>query len=115
MTSNRRPFWSVCSLTTASRADLHRAVAQAIEARYAADLSEHLADIARHWAKLAPYGEAATARRWAIRAADDAVRRLAYEEGVRLYRAALALGPAGVRHRRVQAAGDARSGGLSRR
>jgi hypothetical protein len=28
---------------------------------------------------------------WAVRAADDAVRRLAYEEGVRLYRAALAL------------------------
>ena len=28
--------------------------------------------------------------RWTIRAADDAVRRLAYEEGVRLYRAALA-------------------------
>ncbi|MDP8938033.1 MAG: AAA family ATPase [Actinomycetota bacterium] len=81
------------SLTTASRADLHRAVARAIEARYAADLSEHLADIARHWAKLAPYGEAATARRWAIRAADDAVRRLAYEEGVRLYRAAVALAP----------------------
>src|SRR5439155_8742615 len=50
------------SLTTADRAALHRAVAEAIEARFAADLSEHVADIARHWAALAPYGEAATAR-----------------------------------------------------
>jgi hypothetical protein len=79
------------SLPTADRAALHRAVAEATEAQFAGDLSEHLADLARHWAELAPYGEAATARVWVIRAADDAVRRLAYEEGVRLYRVALAL------------------------
>jgi DNA-binding CsgD family transcriptional regulator/tetratricopeptide (TPR) repeat protein len=79
------------SLTTADRAALHRAVAEATEAQFAGDLSDHLTEIARHWAELAPYGEAATAREWAIRAADEAVRRLAYEEGVRLYRAALAL------------------------
>ena len=79
------------SLATADRAALHRAVAEAIEGQFAGDLSEHLADIARHWTELAPYGEAATARTWALRAADDAVRRLAYEEGVRLYRAALVL------------------------
>ena len=79
------------SLTTAGRLALHRAVAQAIESHFAPDLSEHLTDIARHWAQLAPYGEAATARLWAICAADDAVRRLAYEEGVRLYRSALGL------------------------
>ena len=82
------------SLTTADRAALHRAVAEAIETQFANDLAEHLADIARHWAELAPYGEAATARGWTLRAAEDAVRRLAYEEGVRLYRAALALDPA---------------------
>ncbi|MDP8962362.1 MAG: AAA family ATPase [Actinomycetota bacterium] len=79
------------SLTTADRAALHRAVAEAIEVQFAGDLSQHLAEIARHWSELAPYGEAPTARTWAMRAADDAVRRLAYEEGVRLYRAALAL------------------------
>jgi DNA-binding CsgD family transcriptional regulator len=79
------------SLTSADRAALHRAVAEATEAQFAGDLYEHLTEIARHWAELAPYGEAATAREWAIRAADEAVRRLAYEEGVRLYRAALAL------------------------
>lgn len=79
------------SLTTADRAALHRAVAEAIEAHFAGDLSEHLADIARHWAQLAPYGEVTTARTWTIRAAEEAVRRLAFEEGARLYRAALAL------------------------
>ena len=77
------------SLTTAGRAALHRAVAGATEAFFAGDLADHLAEVARHWAHLAPYGEATTARAWAIRAADDAVRRLAYEEGVRLYRGAL--------------------------
>lgn len=81
------------SLTTADRIALHRGVAEATEARFAGDLSDHLGDIARHWAQLAPYGEAATARAWAIRAAADAVRRLAYEQGVRLYQAALALDP----------------------
>jgi DNA-binding CsgD family transcriptional regulator len=79
------------SLMTADRAALHRAVAEALEARYADDLADHLADLARHWAALAPYGAAATARRWTMRAAADAVRRLAYEEGVRLYRSALGL------------------------
>jgi len=82
------------SLAITDRVALHRAVAETIEAQFAHDLSEHLADLARHWAELAPYGEAATARGWALRAAGDAVRRLAYEEGVRLYRAALALDPA---------------------
>ena len=79
------------SLTTAERAALHRRVAEAIEARYADDLAEHLPDLARHWAELAPFGEGATARRWALAAAEDAVGRLAYEEGVRLYRSALAV------------------------
>ncbi|HEX2273210.1 MAG TPA: AAA family ATPase [Acidimicrobiales bacterium] len=79
------------SLATSDRISLHRAVAEAVEAQFAGDLSEHLGDIARHWAELAPYGEAETARAWAIRAAGEAVRRLAYEHGVRLYRAALAF------------------------
>ncbi|MBA2633569.1 MAG: AAA family ATPase, partial [Chloroflexi bacterium] len=82
------------SLSTTDRVALHRAVAEAIAAQFANDLSEHLADVARHWAELAPYGEAATARGWTLRAAEDAVRRLAYEEGARLYHAALALDPA---------------------
>lgn len=79
------------SLATADRVALHRAVAEATELRFAGDLSEHLCDLARHWAALAPYGEAATARAWAIRAAEDAVQRLDYEEGFRQYRAGLAF------------------------
>jgi DNA-binding CsgD family transcriptional regulator len=76
------------SLDSVRRVDLHRAVAVAIEETYAPDLTEHLADLARHWAHLAPFGAAASARAWAVRAGDEAVRRLAYEEGVRLYRSA---------------------------
>jgi len=81
------------SLAGAATAALHRAAAAALADRFADDLSDHLADIARHWAQLAPHGpaEAAAARAWSVRAAEEAVRRLAYEEGVRLYRAALAF------------------------
>jgi predicted ATPase len=84
------------SLTTSGQAALHRRVAEAMEQRFAANLSDPLADIAWHWSVLAPYGEAATARRWMVRAAAEAVRRLAYEEGVRLYRAALKVDAAGM-------------------
>lgn len=83
------------SLSTAERAALHRRVAAAIEALFPDDLAEHLTDLARHWAELAPFGEGATARRWAVAAAEDAVGRLAYEEGVRLYRSALAVAEPG--------------------
>jgi DNA-binding CsgD family transcriptional regulator len=81
------------SLPTADLCALHRRVAEVLESEFAADLSEHLADIARHRAELAAYGEGETARRWLARAADDAVRRLAYEQGARLYREALATAP----------------------
>jgi DNA-binding CsgD family transcriptional regulator len=84
------------SLDSGRRIELHRAVAVAIEATYARDLSEHLADLARHWAHVAPFGAAATARAWAVRAGDDAVHRLAYEEAVRLYRSAQQLPAADV-------------------
>ena len=105
------------SLTTADRVALHRAVAEAIEAQFAGDLSEHLADIARHWAAARALRRGARPpAAWAIRAADDAVRRLAYEEGVRLYRAALALDAAdGARRRAVPGADRARPGRLLRR
>jgi len=82
------------SMSAVERLDAHRAVADAIESLYAPDLTEHLSDLARHWLHLAPYGQGATARGWAVRAAQESVRRLAFEEGVRLYRAALAADPA---------------------
>ena len=77
------------SLSTTERIMLHRAVAAALED----DPEEELATIASHHAVLAQYGDGTTARRWMVRAADDAVRRLAYEEGVRLYRQALTTRP----------------------
>jgi DNA-binding CsgD family transcriptional regulator len=84
------------SLDTGRRVELHRAVALAIEHTHAQDLTEQLADLARHWAQVAPFGAAATARNWAVRAGDEAVRRLAYEEGLRLYRSAQGMAPAEV-------------------
>ena len=39
------------SLTAAERAGLHRRAAEAIEERFADDLSEHLVDLARHWTR----------------------------------------------------------------
>ncbi|TCO22291.1 regulatory LuxR family protein [Kribbella steppae] len=77
------------SLSTTERTMLHRAVAAALED----DPEEELATIASHHAVLAQYGDGTTARQWMVRAADDAVRRLAYEEGVRLYRQALTTRP----------------------
>ena len=79
------------SIPSAERIALHRAVAVAIEEQFEGDLTDHLAEIARHWAEVAPYGDGATARHWIICAAEEGVRRLAYEEAVRLYRAALAV------------------------
>ncbi len=68
---------------------LHRAAADALEAHWAGELDDHLAELAWHRLALAPYGEGASARGWALRAAAASVRRLAPEEAVRLFRAAL--------------------------
>lgn len=74
---------------------LHRAAAEALEAHWVGGVDDHLAELAWHRLALAPYGEAESARDWALRAAAEAVRRLAFEEGVRLYRAALDVTAAG--------------------
>ncbi|MCX2948006.1 LuxR C-terminal-related transcriptional regulator [Lentzea sp. NEAU-D7] len=70
------------ALTPAERRALHRRIAEAMAG------STHYADVARHWDAC---GAKEKARTWTIRAARDAVKRLAYEEGARLYRAAAAL------------------------
>ncbi|HEX8868020.1 MAG TPA: AAA family ATPase [Lentzea sp.] len=70
------------SLTTAERRTIHRRIASSMTA------STRYADVARHWNAC---GETEKAREWTIRAAEDAVRRLAYEEGARLYRAAASI------------------------
>jgi len=81
------------SLSATERAAHHRALADALEAADPVP-AEQLAALARHRRALAPFGEADRARSWTARAAQDAVRRLAPEEGARLYRAALAVEPA---------------------
>ncbi|WP_346135798.1 ATP-binding protein [Lentzea roselyniae] len=70
------------SLTTAERRAIHRRIAEVMTA------STHYADVARHWNAC---GATEEARVWTIRAAEDAVRRLAYEEGARLYRVAASI------------------------
>lgn len=76
-------------LDTAERVQLHRLAAEAVEECCAGHLEPHLADLARHWASAAVLGERGRAGSWIRRAADEAVNRLAYEEGVQLYRLAL--------------------------
>ncbi|MGH3981372.1 MAG: ATP-binding protein [Pseudonocardiaceae bacterium] len=79
-------------LGTAERVQLHRSAAEAVEELYAGRLEPHLSDLARHWAAAAVLGERGRASGWIRRAAGEAVSRLAYEEGVRLYRLALDVG-----------------------
>ncbi|MHA6785861.1 ATP-binding protein [Pseudonocardia saturnea] len=79
------------SIETRDLLALHRAAADALEAHWADELDDHLAELAWHRLALAPYGEGEQARRWALRAAASSVRRLAPEEAVRLYRAAFAV------------------------
>ncbi len=79
------------AIPTSDTVALLRAAAAALEAHWAGDLDGHLGELAWHHIALAPYGDAARARDWALRAAEEAVRGLAFEEGVRLYRAALDL------------------------
>ncbi|PRY40495.1 regulatory LuxR family protein [Umezawaea tangerina] len=75
-------------LSTVERTALHRAAALAVEA-LAVDLAPHLADLARHWARVADPDGPAHAAAWAHRAGDEAMFRLSYEEAARLYRQAL--------------------------
>ncbi len=83
------------AMPAADRLDRHRAAAGALEERGAGEAGELLAEVARHWRELAPFGERDRARRWTVRAAADAVARLAPAEGARLYELALDLGATG--------------------
>ena len=79
-------------LGTAERVALHRSAAEAVEELYAGRLEPHLSDLARHWGSAAVLGERGRAIGWIRRAAEEAMSRLAYEEGVRLYRLGLDIG-----------------------
>lgn len=79
-------------LSTSERVRLHRAAAETIEPVYAGRIEPHLSDLARHWVVAAVDADPTRVAHWIERAADEAMRTLAYEEGARLYRLALSLG-----------------------
>jgi DNA-binding CsgD family transcriptional regulator len=79
-------------LPSETRAQLHRKAATVIETLHAGWIEPYLSDLARHWAAAAVEGERAVAARWAERAGDEAIHRLAYEEAARLYGMALDTG-----------------------
>jgi tetratricopeptide (TPR) repeat protein len=72
-----------------ARIQLHRLVGEAIERLYGPDSPFHLAELAHHFAKVAPVGEGARARDYARKAGDKAMEAWAYEEAVAEYRQAL--------------------------
>jgi tetratricopeptide (TPR) repeat protein len=67
------------------RYEAHREAGEALEGRYAADPDPHLSELAHHFVEAAPAGGADRAVTYARRAAERAVRLLAYEEASRLY------------------------------
>jgi DNA-binding CsgD family transcriptional regulator len=80
------------ALGTADRVRLHRSAADAIEQHHRAPSGPHVFELARHWAMAAVVGERARAAGWIRRAAEEAMRRLAYEEAARLFRQTLDIG-----------------------
>lgn len=76
-------------LPAAERTALHRRVAEALEEAIGHPSGDHLGVLAYHWAAAAAGGASIEASSWARRAADEAMRTLAYEEAERLYRVAL--------------------------
>ncbi len=81
-------------LPTSERVRLHRRAAEAIEKAYGERLEPHLFDLARHWAVAAVQGDPGVAVGWIQRAAEEAMRGLAFEEAARLFRQALDVGGA---------------------
>jgi DNA-binding CsgD family transcriptional regulator len=80
------------ALGTADRVRLHRSAAGAIEQHHGAPSGPHVFELARHWAMAAVVGERSRAAGWIRRAAEEAMRQLAYEEAARLFRQTLDIG-----------------------
>ena len=79
-------------LPTSERVGLHRAAAEATEKMHGGRLEPHLFDLARHWAVAAVQGDPTVGAGWIQRAAEEAMRGLAFEEAARLFRQALDVG-----------------------
>ncbi len=78
-------------LPTRRRSQLHIAAGEAIEELYEDRIESHLSAIAFHFAKAAPYGDAAKAADYAWWAGERAAATYAYEDAVSLYATALRL------------------------
>jgi tetratricopeptide (TPR) repeat protein len=76
-------------LPAGRRIELHRATGEVLEALHGGDPESHLAELAHHFFASAPGEGSPKAVDYARRAGDRAVRLLAYEEAVRLYRMAV--------------------------
>jgi DNA-binding SARP family transcriptional activator len=76
-------------LTTPRRVLLHRRAGEVLEAFYGQDDEAHLAEVAHHFFEAVPGGNVERAVDYARRAAEHAVRLLAFEEAARLYGSAL--------------------------
>jgi tetratricopeptide (TPR) repeat protein len=70
-------------LTTPRRVQLHRRAGEALERLYAANPEPHLAELAYHFFEAAPGGDVDKAVAYAIRASEQALTVLAYEEAAR--------------------------------
>jgi DNA-binding CsgD family transcriptional regulator/tetratricopeptide (TPR) repeat protein len=75
-------------LPPAEKVRLHRDVGQALEVLYAADPDPHVAELAHHFFEAAPAGDPSRGIDYAVAAGKRAVRLLAFEEAVRLFRTA---------------------------
>jgi hypothetical protein len=80
-------------LPAARRLRLHRSIGLALEEAFGDDPGPHLAELAHHFSRSAPLGDAARAVEYATRAGDHAAALLAYEDAARHYAAALRLLP----------------------
>jgi class 3 adenylate cyclase len=78
-------------LSAPRRSQLHIAAGEAIEELHEDRIESHLSAIAFHFAKAAPYGDAAKAADYAWWAGERAAATYAYEDAVGLYSTALRL------------------------
>ena len=70
----------VAGLPLSERVSLHRRTALTIEDLAAGSVANHLGELAYHWSAAASVGASAEASSWARRAADEAMRVLAFGE-----------------------------------
>jgi tetratricopeptide (TPR) repeat protein len=80
-------------MPAARRLVLHRTVGLVLQALFDDDLEPHLAELAHHFNRSAPLGDAAPAVEFSVRAGDRAAELLAYEDAARHYARALRLLP----------------------